>query len=142
MNYSLLMPCCQKQPIKFFLKIKSLKSKCIYFKTRGKECFKYEYKCLKLYLLFASRLDRKKEAVNCNVIIYRFFLYHSGTGKKQSKIVLLQISWLSWTSETKHHCRTPSRLKFEMKMCLLEEIKTKWFNLMLNKYTAVAVSPV
>lgn len=45
-----------------------------------KECFKYEYKCLKLYLFFVFRFDCKKEVVNCYVIIYCFFLYYGGVG--------------------------------------------------------------
>ena len=64
-----------------------------------------------IILHFPFRFDRKTEAVyleNCYIIIYREFFF------------------------IKQQCRAPSRLKFEMKLCLLEEMKIKWFNLTLS----------
>jgi len=66
---------------------------------------------LKLYCIFPLGLIVKTEAVyleNCYVIIYREFFC------------------------IKQQCRAPSRLKFEIKLCLLEEMKIKWFNLTLS----------
>lgn len=72
----------------------------------------------------------------CYVLFIVLYFFISQWGK-QKALAMLHISWMSWTFSwtfgKKHQRKAPPRLKFEMKLCLLEEMNTKWFNSILNE---------